>query len=71
MLTVELMADDQKDYDEIKPFLTAMKKIHEDSATIGFLRRFSKDEQTVLNGLWDKIKGDEQFIVEKVNKGSS
>ena len=70
MLTVEFMADDDKRYDEIKPFLSAMKKIHEDSSSIGFLRRFTKDEQVVLNGLWEKLKDDAQFTVQKVDKGS-
>jgi len=70
MMTIELMADDEKNYDEIRPFLSAMKKIHEDSASIGFLRRFTKNEQVVLNGIWDKIKNDEEFIIEKSDQGA-
>jgi len=69
MLTLELMADDEKGYDEIKPFLSAIKKIHEDSTSIGFLRRFTKNEQVVLNGLWEKLKDDAQFTIQKVDKG--
>lgn len=71
MMTIELMADDEKGYDEIKPFLTAMKKIEEDSSTIGFMRRFSKNEQIILKGIWDQIKDDAQFTIEKTKEGDS
>lgn len=69
VMTVEMMADDSMGYDEIKPFISAMKKIYEDSNKIGFKNRFSTNEQTVLRGIWEQIKEDHaEAVVEKANK---
>lgn len=71
VMTIEIMCDDEKGYDEITPFLSAMKKIHEDSVTVGFMNRFDKNERIVLNGLWEKIKEDAEPVIEKNNQGFS
>jgi len=70
VLTLEFMADDAIGYNEISPLLSAVRKIHEDSSTIGFQRRFSKDEQIILNGIWDKIKNDAELTIQKDDQGS-
>lgn len=70
-MTVELMADDSVGYDEIKPFMSAMKKIHEDSSKVGFINRFSTNEQLVLKGIWETLKEEHaETVVEKVDQGT-
>ena len=69
VMTVEMMADDSIGYDEIKPFISAMKKIYEDSSKVGFVNRFSTNEQMILKGIWETIKEEHaETVVEEVDK---
>lgn len=70
-MSLEIMADDDAGYDEITPFLSAMKKIKDDSKKIGFINRFSTNERMVLMGIWEKIKDDAQTTIETVDKKTS
>jgi len=71
VLSIEVMADDDNGYDEITPFMNAMRKIHEDSKKIGFINRFSENERVVLFNIWEKLKEDAQYVVEKTNAEDS
>ena len=55
VLGLELVNDVRAGYDEIGPFISAMGKIHEDSAKIGFTKRFEKNERVVLTTIWEKL----------------
>ena len=68
MIVLELVASDEENYDEIAPFLSAMKKIHEDSKTIGFINRFSKNERILLSGIWEQIKEDAEPVIKRANE---
>lgn len=68
VLSLEMIADDSDGYDEITPFFSAMRKIHEDSKKIGFINRFSVEERILLKGIWEKVKDDAQPIIEEANK---
>lgn len=56
VLTLEIEADLLTGYDEITPFVSAIKKISEKAKRPGFVREFSKNERIVLKGLWDEMK---------------
>lgn len=71
VLTLEVMADDEMGYDEIGPFLSAMKKIHQDSKKIGFINRFSEHERVVLFNIWEKLKEDAKYIIEETDTKNS
>ena len=64
VLQLAIMANDAEGYDEITPFVSAMKKIHEDSKAVGFVNRFSSNERLVLKGIWENIKDNAETTVE-------
>ena len=71
VVVLELTADDETGYDEIEPFVSAFKKIYEDSKKVGFQNRFSPNEQTVLRGVWDTLKNNALTPIEETNKETS
>ena len=70
-LILEIIADEDQDYDEISPFVSAMEKIHQDSHKIGFKNRFTQNERIVLQGIWDKVKEHVQPAGQEIQKGDS
>ena len=70
-MVLEIIADEESGYDEISPFISAMKKIHQDSHKIGFKNRFTANERVVLAGIWEELKNHVQPEDEKIQERNS